>query len=119
MGGWVLPTAPEVQVKFRNLKTSQKLLAGFAVVTAFMVTVGLLGALSMRESSQRLEQMYEQNLVRLQHLADVISEYKDAATVLDLSSAAEDINEIPEDDEELTEYWDSYRSFDMTGREEL
>jgi methyl-accepting chemotaxis protein len=107
-------------VGLRNLKTAPRLLVGFAVVIALMVGVGLMGVRWLGQSTQRLDDMYRENLKRGQDLTEVTLEYKDALAALDLTLEVEDLRaDIAEDDAELTEAWERYKSLDMAGRAEL
>ncbi len=112
--------ADSAGVFLRNLKTTSKLLVGYALVIVFIVGVGLMGWRWLDQSNQRIETMYRSNVLRTQYLTEVFLEYKDAMAALDLSLATEGLQEeIAEDDAELQEAWAQYRSFDMTGRTEL
>jgi methyl-accepting chemotaxis protein len=104
---------------FRNWKTARKLLAGFSLVALMMVGVGLLGVRSTAGSERALERMHDEGVVRQQHLLEVALEFQTAQSQLDLAIDAEDLAEIPEDDAELVAAWQAYRTYDMSGREQL
>jgi methyl-accepting chemotaxis protein len=104
---------------FRNWKTAPKLLAGFSLVALMMVGVGLLGVRSTATSERALETMFDEGVVRQQHLLEVALEFQSANTALDLAIDPEDLAEVAEDDAELVAAWQAYRSYDMSGREKL
>jgi methyl-accepting chemotaxis protein len=105
---------------FSNIRTAPRLVIGFSVVTLLMVGVGVLGVRAADGAHQELRHTYEQGLLRQQYLTEVTLEFKDAQGGLDLDTAPEDLRtELAEDDAELDEAWRQYRSYDMTGRQEL
>jgi methyl-accepting chemotaxis protein len=107
-------------VGLRSLKTAPRLLVGFSLVIVLMIGVGLMGVRWLDQSTDRLDAMYQENLVRSQNLTEVTLEYKDAIEQLDMTVDMASLKEeIVEDDAELLRAWQLYKSFDMTGRAEL
>jgi methyl-accepting chemotaxis protein len=109
---------------FRNLKTAQKLLAGFLLVCLLVVAVGVFGLSRLGATQDRMNAMYADTLVPIDELATVQSATeRSGALVMALAlEHAEDKpaveQEIQATDAQLDEAWAAYIATDMTGREE-
>ncbi len=113
---------------FRNMKTAQKLLVGFATIGLMMVAVGVLGITRLASAQDRLEELNRDSLVAIDDLAVVDSDTEESvgqALALALVSgpgsdpAARDAvkQRVDELTAEIDEYWGKYIATDMTGRE--
>jgi len=81
----------------RNLRVSQKLFASFGVLSLLVVAVGLTGLAQLRESNERLEQMYKHNLQAIAQLAEVRTDVQQATSLsakLILRSPLADVSNV-------------------------
>jgi methyl-accepting chemotaxis protein len=109
---------------FRNLKTAQKLLAGFLLVCLLVVGVGVFGLSQLGATQDRMNSMYVDTLVPIDELASVqAATERSGALVLALALEYQQdkpsvLQEIQATDAELDDNWATYIATDMTGREE-
>jgi methyl-accepting chemotaxis protein len=111
---------------FKNLKTAQKLMAGFMVLTIMMITIGLLGMTRLASSQQRLDTLNRDSLQAIDWLATSELNLANAdAHLLELSTdttpaqVQETKDRMAEYDATIDEFWAKYTATDMTGREKL
>ena len=109
---------------FRDLKTAQKLLAGFLLMCVLVVTTGMLGLSKLGGTQERMDALYTDVLVPVGDLGRVDAGLEQSeALVLDLALAptaqrkAENAVQVREVDTELDEAFARYTATDMTGRE--
>ncbi|WP_460870193.1 methyl-accepting chemotaxis protein [Nocardioides pakistanensis] len=114
-----------VMGRVRDLKTAHKLLAGFLAVIVLMTLVGALGVTRLGKAQSRLDHMYEDNLQSLALIGSVETYFESIRfRTLDvaLSTDAEDMATLDARIKELDGLVDdaltTYRTTDLTGREE-
>ncbi len=111
---------------FRNLKTAQKLLAGFLTVSMLMIAVGVLGITKLGSAQESLKFANTETLAAVQTLGKVetrfemmINQVLNAALISDPVARKAAVAKIAEIDVKLDTSWKEYTSTDMSGRETL
>jgi methyl-accepting chemotaxis protein len=111
--------------RFRNARTSFKLLAGFALVAALTVLVGIVGVTQIGQLDASVKSMYADSTVAISDLSHARSDLAEARAQA-LTAAVEGKPEPvavakaawQEYIDDLKAAMDHYRSTDMTGRTE-
>ncbi|MCB0907072.1 MAG: methyl-accepting chemotaxis protein, partial [Nocardioidaceae bacterium] len=111
---------------FKNLKTAQKLMAGFLLLTIMMVGIGVLGIARLASAQNRLDTLNRDSLQAIDWLAAAqLGLASSDAHLLELSTdtTPAQIDEtkrlMAEYDASVDEHWAKYTATDMTGREKL
>lgn len=110
---------------FGNLKTAQKLLAGFLLMCVLVVAVGLFGLAQLSALEQRIEALYADVVVPVDDLGRIDAALEHSNFLLselvietDAAADAEIVEEITATDTDLDERFAAYTATDMTGREQ-
>ncbi len=109
--------------RFRNARTAVKLLAGFAVVAALSVVVGVVGVTRVGALNASVQSMYINSTTAISDLSDARSAFLDArlqTLTVGLESTPEGVAaakaKYQEDWAVVTAAMKRYRATDMTGR---
>jgi methyl-accepting chemotaxis protein len=109
--------------RFRNARTAVKLLAGFAVVAALTVVVGIIGITRVSQLDASVKSMYINSTTAISFLSDARERFLDArlqSTVAGLEGTPAGVQAAKgvweQDMAAVTTAMNSYRATDMTGR---
>ncbi|MGV8967016.1 MAG: methyl-accepting chemotaxis protein [Cellulomonas sp.] len=109
---------------FRNLKTAQKLLAGFLITCLLMIGVGVVGISKLSAANTGLASMYHDSTQAISDLGVVASSFNMIRTELvnyaltqDPAQWATIDTRVAADWQTIDDHWALYTSTDMTGRE--
>jgi Tfp pilus assembly protein PilV len=111
---------------FANMKTAQKLLAGFLVVSMLMVGVGVLGISKLATAQANLQGMYRDSLQAIAWLGEVNNTSTatrlttaDFALTTSTTEMASLKATLPTLDASADANWAKHTATDMTGREKF